>query len=172
MAIQREAIIQKHARLWAREALACDSEFFAFDRANPTSQWQHMHEKMRGVKAGTPDTLLRVKDRRNIWCEFKSPGNKPSDVQLAIGARLIALGDDWGWCASVNEYRLYLTGLDIAMHPNAQFLALHHDVSVMSEITKAEAKAGYMPRTAVKRRVAAKDTQRSLAAMRKAGVLV
>lgn len=155
MAIQKEAILQKHARLWCREALAVSYEFFAFDRSKKTSQWSHMYEKMRGIQRSTPDTLLVVAGSVGIWCEFKSPGNKPNDGQKAMGERLQMLGNYWFWATSVEEYMRHMSLLGIPMHANAAFLAMHHDGSVATEIAKAEAKAGVVPKVRRVRKVKA-----------------
>ena len=173
MAIQREHILQKHARLWAREALACEHLFLAFDRSKAASRFSHLHQKNMGITAGTPDTLLMVKfqtSHHNIWCELKSPGNTPSEIQMNIGERLRRLGSIWFWCTSVDEYRLMLCGCFVPMHPNASFLALHHDGLVASEIAKAEAKKGVVP----KRRKATHNTNPKVAleSLRRRGVLV
>jgi len=140
--IHREHILQKHARLWAREALACEHKFMAFDRGQAAGQFSHERERQRGIVRGTPDTLLRVKGLPPIWCEFKRPGNEPTPAQYAMGDDLQALGDYWSWRNSVESYRVLLIACGVRMRPNAEFLALHHDGSVATEIAKAEAKAG------------------------------
>src|SRR4051812_7030511 len=126
MAIQREHIYQKHLRLWCREALAIDHEFLGFDRKQKTSQWSHLHDKNIGMKKGTADTLLKPSGLMGIWCECKSPGNKPTDAQYDFGERMQVLGDFWFWATSVEEYRQHMMRLNIPMHANAEFLALHH----------------------------------------------
>ncbi len=171
--IHREHTAQKHCRLFVRDAVAAEHEFFAFDRSSLVG-WAAMQnsirEKARGVRRATPDTLLRVAGMPNIWCEWKAPGQKPTDEQSAMGARLQELGDIWFWCVSVEEYRYHLDDYDVPMRPNAAFLALHHDAGVRSEIAKAEAKDGKVP-SAYKPRVK-RATPGDIARARRAGVLV
>ncbi len=142
--IYREAILQVHAIQWAREAIAVPYKLLAFDRSKASGQWTHMREKARGVARATPDTLLIVDQPPlgHIWCEFKSPGNKPDADQMRMGAELVELGDEWFWTDSVGGYREYLLGLGLEMRPNAAFLALHHDGRIATEVALAEAKAG------------------------------
>jgi hypothetical protein len=145
--IQREHILQKHARLWAREAIAVEHEFFAFDRSKPFGQFTHMREKARGIKKATPDTLLVAFGvKRRIWCEYKAPGETPTDDQFRMGERLIALGDAWVWHTTVCTYRLSLLAFGVPLRPSAEFLAIHHDACVQGEIERAEIKAGQVPK--------------------------
>ncbi len=171
--IHREWICQKHGKLFVRDAVAAEHEFFAFDRSSLVG-WAAMQnsirEKARGVRRATPDTLLRVAGMPNIWCEWKAPGQKPTDEQSAMGARLQELGDIWFWCTTIVGYHIELDLLAVPMRPNAAFLALHHDAAVRSEIAKAEAKAGKAP-TAAKPR-ARRATPGDIARARRAGVLV
>lgn len=171
--IHREHIAQKHCKLFVRDVVAAEHEFFAFDRSALVG-WAAMQnsirEKARGVRRATPDTLLRVAGMPNIWCEWKAQGKEPTDEQYAMGARLQDLGDVWFWCVSVVEYRSHLEDYDVPMRPNAAFLALHHDAGVMSEIAKAEMKAGKAPRVAKPR--ARRATPSDVARARRAGVLV
>ncbi len=165
--IQREHVVQKHARLWVREALAIQHEFFAFDRSKKTSQWSHMREKMRGVQAHTPDTLLKILERKVVWCEFKAPGKEPSEEQYAMGARLVDLGDDWFWTTTVTYYYRWLKNVGIPMHNNAEFLATLHDASVDTEIAKAELKAGMLPKRRPTSPHSAKPSARTIARFEK-----
>lgn len=141
--IAREHILQKHVVQWAREAIAVPFKLLAFDRSKPAGQWTHMREKARGVQKATPDTLLIVKDYpSHIWCEFKRPGEKPDDDQDRMGRELQELGERWTWATSVVGYREALLHFGVLLRTNAEFLALHHDGRVATEIAKAEAKAG------------------------------
>ena len=123
--IQREHLLQKHIRLWVREAVAEDHEFFAFDRSKANSQWSHEFERQRGIRRSTPDTLL-VLQLLTCWCEVKRTGQKPTDEQRDMGAKLEALGEVWFWVTSVQEYYAALVGHRVRLHPNAAFLAQVH----------------------------------------------
>lgn len=171
--IHREWILQKHVRLWVREALDCPHKFVAFDRGKASGEWTHMYEKQRGIEAATADTLLMIDGHPDIWCECKRPGWKPlpSDEhfknQQIWGDEVMALGRAWFWTTSVDHYFKFLARSGISMHRNAGFLALHHDAGVESEIASAEKKTpkSYKPR---KMPVSASR----IAKARKAGVLV
>lgn len=140
--IQREHILQKHIKLFVRDAVAARHEFFAFDRTQNTGQFSHMRQKARGVRKGTPDTLLRVQGIVPIWCELKAPGNKPDADQCAMGAALTALGDLWFWCDNVLDYYDHLYGHGVPMRQNAALIAAQHDGAVRSLIAKAEMAKG------------------------------
>jgi hypothetical protein len=162
-----EHILQKHLKQWVREALACPHLFLAFDRGKPAGQWTHLREKARGIRAGTPDTLLRIKDRANIWCELKAPGNKATEEQTRMGDELMALGDAWFVCWNIQQYFKNLALSAVPMHANAHFLALHHDGAVESEVAKARMKKGASSKVAKPRATSVK-----IARARRAGVLV
>lgn len=142
-----EHMIQRHAKLWVRDAVAVNHKFFAFDRSKGAGQWSHAREKARGMQKATPDTLLRVVAMVPIWCEFKRPGKKPDDDQYAMGAELRRLGDEWFWAVSVEGYWRQLKAIGVPLRPNAEFLALHHDARVASSIAEAELKAGRLPKS-------------------------
>ena len=145
MIVQAEHIIQRHAKLWAREAIAVEFEFFAFDRSAPRGRFTHAREKARGLQANTPDTLLVVGGGLRLWCEFKKPGKKPSDDQFAMGERLILLGDQWFWADSVLDYWAGLRHCGVSLRPNADFLARHHQAAATGAIEAAMLKAGRLP---------------------------
>lgn len=153
--ISREHCIQKHAKLFVREAIAEDYEFLAFDRSAPYGQWSHMRQRSRGLQPGTSDTLLKRRyPHRSIWCEFKAPGNKPDDNQKRFGKRMQELGDEWFWADSVTAYWTGLAGKGVQFRPNAPFLAAHHDASVQGEIEAEELKAGKLPKRMTRKRTA------------------
>jgi hypothetical protein len=148
--INREHILQKHIKLFVRDAVDAPHEFFAFDRGKPAGAWSHMIERARGVRRATPDTLLRVKGWVPIWYELKWPPNKPDADQKIMGERLAAIGDIWGWGVSVEAYWQFLLLCYVPLRANAKFLALHHDGQVLSTIARAEAMPAPKPRAGVK----------------------
>jgi hypothetical protein len=95
--------------------------------------------------------MLKTPELPAIWCEFKRPGKTPEVDQEKLGERLKLLGHWWFWTTSVMDYYLWLRANGVPLHRNAEFLAMHHDGSVATEIAKAEAKAG-VPRKASKPR--------------------
>lgn len=147
--IDREHINQRHGMLFARDAIAVPHLFLSFDRQAATGQFTHARQAGRGVRRGTPDSLLVVVGCRRLWVEWKAPGVKieAGGDQETMGARLIELGDAWGWANSCEAVRLLLMAEGIPLRENAAFLALHYDGAVASIIAKAEAKRGDAPKS-------------------------
>lgn len=145
--INREHILQVALVRFVREAVAAPHQFLAFDRSKASGAFSHMREKARGVRAGTPDTLLIVENKPVIWCELKAPGNKPTPEQIAMGDNLMALGCWWSWVTSVDAYFEWIRSIGVEMRANAEFLAMHADAGVRTKIEKAEAAVGKAPRS-------------------------
>lgn len=143
--INREHILQKHVKTFARDAIEARHEFMAFDRAKAAGKFSHMVQKARGVRKGTPDTLLLVDGIPPIWCELKAPGNKPDADQTALGDALMAVGCYWSWITSVDAYRLWLAACGVPLRANAEYIAAIHDGQVASVIARAEAAAPKKP---------------------------
>ena len=147
--IAREQILQRHVKLFVRDAVTAPHEFLAFDRAKATGKFSHMREAGRGVRKGTPDTLLLVLGFPPLWVELKAPGSKPDEAQMEVGLALVAVGCRWEWCATVRSYWGVLADLGVPMAGNSSVQALHHDGAVASLIAKAEAKRGDAPKSYV-----------------------
>lgn len=145
--INREHILQVALVRFVREAVSAPHEFMSFDRGKAAGQWSHMREKARGVKAGTPDVLLLVEGKAPIWCELKAPGNKPTEQQVDMGNRLMAVGCWWSWVTSVSTFHEWVRSIGVELRANAEFLAMHADAGVLSKIAAAETKAGKAPRS-------------------------
>lgn len=145
--INREHILQVALVRFVREAVAAPHQFLAFDRSKAAGQFSHMREKARGVRAGTPDTLLIVAGMPPIWCELKAPGNKPTPEQIDIGDSLLTLGCCWSWVTSVGTYYEWIRSIGVELRANAEFLAMHADAGVLSVIARAEEKRGKAPRS-------------------------
>lgn len=147
--IQREHTFQVRLRKWVREAVATDHEFMAFDRSQASGQFTHDRERSRGLRKGTPDTLLLVKGFAPIFCELKAKGEvvKPGSAQDEMGLALMAVGCWWSWCDRVQTYCAWLQTIGVPLRANAEFLALHADGSTDTLIAKAEAKAGKAPKS-------------------------
>lgn len=122
-----EHALQTQIKAFVREAVAVPHLFLAFDRTRKMSQLQHVFEKARGVKSGTPDTVLLVQDFPSVWCELKAGANKPSEHQINIATEITTSGHLWFWCNSVDSYRRGLKMLGIPMRPNAWLIAEHRD---------------------------------------------
>tara|TARA_R110000868_G_scaffold137978_2_gene351709 strand:+ start:1063 stop:1587 length:525 start_codon:yes stop_codon:yes gene_type:complete len=146
MPIPREHLLQVALVKWCREAIATPHTLLGFDRAKALGQFSHMREKARGVRAGTPDTLLIVAGVPPIWAELKAPGNRPTPEQEAMGDTLMRLGCYWSWVTTIGTYHAWMVSLGIRLHPNAELLATMADASVQSKIARAEIKAGKVPK--------------------------
>lgn len=144
--IQREHIYQVALHKWAREYVLGEKEFFAFDRAKAGGRFSHMRQRAAGVKKATPDTLLRVASIPNIWWECKSPGKKPDPDQMAMGERLQALGDHWGWGTTVEQYAVMLVNIGVPLAHGWLAAVYQADAGIIAKVERAEMKAGRLPK--------------------------
>lgn len=145
--IDREAFLQRHAKLFARDAILDEHEFFGFEAARKSSVIQWGREKAKGVRKSTPDTLTKVIQIPGIWVEFKWPPNKPRDDQEAMGKRLRLLGDIWDWADTIEGYRRILLQSGVRLRTNSEFLAQYHQAGAETLVAKAEAKRGDAPKS-------------------------
>lgn len=135
-----ESVLQTQIRAFVREAIDAPHSFQAFDRSANHSGKQHLWEKNRGIRTGQPDTLLLC-DGRAIYCELKTPGNKPSDAQIAMGREIEAAGGVWFWTDSVVGYYIGMMSWRIPMRPNAALIADHREALFQSYLLKGKAPA-------------------------------
>jgi len=168
--IAREGILQRHVKLFVRDAVTAPHEFFAFDRAKAAGRFSHMREAGRGVRKGTPDTLLLVLGYPPVWVELKAPGGKPDAAQLAVGEALRAVGCRWEWCTTVLSYCAILAEMGVPMARNATVQAMQHDGAVASLIAQAELKRGDAPKAARKPKAVPRYSATGKRAARMAGV--
>lgn len=140
--VDREHCLQKHLKLWVRENLPA-AEFFAFDRAPARGRFSHMVQKARGVRRGTPDTVLLILGKPDVWCELKAPGGKPDDDQKDIGHRIETTGRIWFWTTTIFDYLAILEKFGVvAPSTPLRLAAQNHDARIQGEIERAEIKAG------------------------------
>lgn len=150
--IDREGILQKHWKLFVRDAVTAPHEAFAFDRSKATGQFSHAREAARGIRRSTPDTLLAVERIMPIWCEWKRPGYTPppSDETFAdqcrLGDKLMAIGHWWSWANDIRVYAEWIFSLGVEVRPNFRILAEHHQAAAESTIARAELKRGQLPK--------------------------
>ena len=146
---QPEKALQVQCVKFCRECVLTEHLFLAFDRAQKHSALQHVREKARGLKAGTPDVLILVPGLA-IWAELKAGRNGTSDQQDEIGAAIIATGHRWEVIRSVEELGAYLRRCGVALSANADLRALDLDLVLKGAAMKAAGKAprSYKPRTA------------------------
>lgn len=157
--VQVEHIIQRYLKKWVRDYVDCPHMFLSFDSAQKATENARARAASRGILSGTPDTLL-ITGRGSIWCELKAPGNEPTDLQSAVGAKLMALGHSWSWVSSVVVYCEWLAALGVPLRPSAQVGALDADLRAKAAIDK---KRGAAPKS-----YRSKKEPRFLASKRKA----
>ena len=168
--IAREGILQRHVKLFVRDGVTAPHEFFAFDRAKAAGKFSHMREAGRGVRKGTPDTLLLVLGHPPLFVELKAPGGKLDAAQLAVGEALRAVGCRWEWCTTVLSYRAILAEMGVPMAGNATVQAMHHDGAVASLIAEAELKRGDTPKSYAPKKAKPRYVATGKRAARMAGV--
>lgn len=139
--IHREALLQRHIRLYVRDAVEQPHQFMAFDRGRASGRFTHMRQKAMGVVAGCPDTLLIVPGIC-VWTELKAGAAKPSEPQAAIGRILHDLGHYWDWVNSVTAYHEWLDALSVPLRPGAAVAAMQHQAAYLDVVEKAENAAG------------------------------
>jgi hypothetical protein len=126
-AAQPEHALQVQVHKFTRDCIDAPHVFLAFDRTRKLSAMQHVREKSRGLRAGTADTLLLLKSFIPIWVELKAGDNKPSDLQYQFGQDVTAVGNYWGWTASVDGYRKILAHCGVPLRPSAPLVSEHLD---------------------------------------------
>lgn len=149
--VPHEAILQRHVKLFCRDAITAQHKFLAFDRSAPRGKFSHLAEKARGVEANTPDTLLMVVDLRDIWTEWKWPPNKPNAGQIAMGQNLMDLGRWWSWADNIQVWAEWLFSLGVEMRADFRSIAERHQAAAESTIARAELKRGTVPKSAKSR---------------------
>ena len=101
--------------------------FLAFDRSKAHSQFQHAREKARGIRSGTPDTLLMVLDVPDFWCELKVDDNDTTDSQDEVIDDIRRVGRNAAVAWSVEQYRAAAVAAGIVMSPGAVVMAMRLD---------------------------------------------
>jgi hypothetical protein len=140
---QPEHALQTQVCRFVRDCVAAEHVFLAFDRGRKNSAMQHVREKARGLRAGTADTLLLVKDMPPLWVELKAGTNTPSDLQDQFGDDVTAVGCRWDWTRSVIGYCAILRNAGVPLRPNAALVAAHLDALLAGRQAKSE---GLLPK--------------------------
>lgn len=130
-----EHALQVRIHSWVRECVAAPHSFMSSDRSKAHSQFQHAREAARGIRKGTPDTLLLVSGKA-LFCELKAPGNRPTEHQDALGREIIDAGSVWFWADSVDGYRQHLLQHGVPLSPSAAMLAARADAMLAALATK------------------------------------
>ena len=155
---QPEHALQSQCVKFCRECILTEHVFLAFDRSKKQSALQHIREKARGIRAGTPDILILVPGLA-IWAELKAGKNTASDLQEEVGAAIVNVGHRWEVVRSVEELRRYLNACGVALYPRADLRALDLDLVLKGAAMKAKGPKSYVPQ----KPRAAKPTQRAIA---------
>lgn len=103
MAIGPEHKLQIQIKKWVRESVLSPHVFLAFDRTRKFSMLQHIAEKNRGIRSGTPDVCLLVEGAA-IWTELKAPKGVISDAQSDLHQDMARAGFVVSVVRSVREY--------------------------------------------------------------------
>jgi hypothetical protein len=141
MSYQREHRLQAAIKSFVKHCVAVDHLFMAFDRSAKKSDLQHILEKNRGIRTGTPDTVLLFSGRA-VWVELKAGSNKPTDAQEQIGNAIQRTGHVWGWANSVDSYRQFLAAQGVAMTALAPVTAQDFDLRLAAKDQAAPKRPG------------------------------
>lgn len=170
--IQREHTLQAFAAKFFRAALDCEHEFLSFDRAKPPGRSREAQlgamarQKARGVKRGTPDSLLIVSGLPPFWIEWKDKGKRPTDEQIAMGQRLRMLGCRWAWFDNIPDAYRWLAGEGVIFVPGAETMALQYQGKVDAAIAKKA------PRSLPKKPARKAMSRAAMARLQRAGLVV
>lgn len=148
----REHTFQAFAAKFVEAALDEPHLFLAFDRAKPPGRSRGAQlaamarQKARGMKAGTPDTLL-ITAGASIWCEWKAPGEevRDGDQQDVMGQTLLGLGHHWSWCSSIIVYHDWLESIGIRMRRNSAIIAADYQGKAEAAAARPKAARSYKP---------------------------
>lgn len=97
--------LQTQIKKWVRECVAEPHVFLAFDRSKAAGRFTHAREAARGIRKGTPDTVLLFQAMA-MWVELKFGKNTTSDAQDELHAEMLAIGHRVRVCWTVTEYYL------------------------------------------------------------------
>jgi hypothetical protein len=140
--------------------VACAHCFLAFDRSKNTNK-RHLWEAKRGVRRGTADTVLLIRDRPAIWCELKARDNTPTDAQEDVGKDIQEAGHIWFWANSVQSYCAGLQRYGVWLRSNAMTWAEHYDRLLQAAEIRREQAKPKAPR--VPRKRSARPTEAQIA---------
>lgn len=121
---------------FVRAAVPVSHVFLAFDRAQSSAGFTHAREAARGIRRGTPDTVLMIADAPDFWCELKIRPNKPDDAQIEVMDDIRSVGRAVTVAYSVDEYRVAALAAGIPMTPGAAVMAMRMDALLESKRAK------------------------------------
>lgn len=140
--VHSEAYRQEKAVVWVRDCVVEPHVFMCFDRSAARGQFSHLFLSKRGIRKGTPDTVLFVEGRPPAWFEFKSPGEsvKIGDDQDIMLNRLGQIGHRAAWGVTVDDLCSFYEANGVRLSPGSRYRALVLDAMVDSRIAKERAK--------------------------------
>lgn len=133
MAVQREKQLQSAIVKFVKNCVTVPHLLLAFDRSEnrrSASGDSHMWEAARGIKTGTPDTVLLVGGMPSLWVELKAGNKGPTDAQLHVHALIRAASHKVTWCNSVEGYRKAMLVAGVPLIPAAAIVAADYDAKL------------------------------------------
>lgn len=147
MAGSPEHNLQVQIKKWARECIAEPHVFLAFDRSRARGDFTHAREAARGLRRGTPDTVLMFRARW-MWVELKAGKNTTSDAQDLLHGEMSAIGHNVRVCWSVTDYWRCCVAEGVKMVQWAEARADGLDALLTGEgLPKAKSAKPRQPRT-------------------------
>ena len=133
--------LQAAIKFWCKRYVLTPHVFLAFDRSRAMSATQHILEAQRGIRAGTPDTVLAY-SAGCVWVELKVGRNVTSEAQNALHTEMLGVGHEVAVIYSVGAYCQLLIerGLDIHRLGMAEAEALDRKLALKKK--SAPKKAG------------------------------
>ena len=114
----REHDLQASIKSWVRRWLTTPCVFLAFDRSRATSETQYVFEAARGIRAGTPDTVL-LYNGRSWWVELKVGRNSAQEAQVVLHGEMRGVGHEVDIIYTVADYAAGAFAKGLTLHPRA-----------------------------------------------------
>lgn len=149
--VQREHKLQAQVAQFVEDAVALPGGpdggflFLSFDTARKATQNERAREAARGIRRGTLDTMIQVAGRMPVWIELKHGNGPESEAQERMGRLLRRLGNAAEIARSVAEYCAILRKHGVPLVTNAEYLALHRDGKVATNIAREDARLNGAP---------------------------
>jgi len=140
--IQREHALQRQILRFVGEAVRVPHMFACHDRGRARSEYEHIHEAERGIRAGWPDTELCLNDGITFRCELKDVGKHvvAGSAQDYVLGKLNMLGHRSTVADSVKAYGEACERFGVPLRGNWRTLAQLADERVAADIREQEVK--------------------------------
>lgn len=133
-----EGPLQVQINKFVRNAVTGSPVFLSFDRSASQSKFQHARESARGIRRGTPDTLLMCNNLPDFFCELKVAPNAPDASQVECLDDIRRVGRNAAVAYSVTEYFEAAQKFGVPMTHGAAVLALQLDALIQSARARTE----------------------------------